>query len=410
MSRSRWLAALLSGALALTGSPAYADDVPDRTVGFDGLVYTSTHVGDTVYLGGSFTHAIVDGRRVVRKRLAAVDSRTGRLLPWAPVTDGTVMGLTSAGSSLYATGKFRTVGGRPRAGLAAIDLRTGAVGSMRHTVDGLGQTLTAANGRLYLGGDFRAVDGRPARNLAAFRLSDGSVDTGFAGAADGKVWALTAAGSRLYVGGGFQKINGVSGTARLAALGLTDGKVDRAFRPATPYPAFALTVAGDRVYAGLAGVGGRVQAYRPDGSLAWSSVTDGDVQAITYLNGTVYAGGHFTVACPKPSRTATSWCPAQLRPQPKIAAWDPRTGALRDWNPRSNGKWGVLTLKSNPTLGTLTVGGDFTAFGNADRPRFAQFRPCPKGCARRSGVAPSSGSMESSRAWHSTDGARSLSS
>ncbi|SDT31217.1 delta-60 repeat domain-containing protein [Actinoplanes derwentensis] len=392
MSYSPWLATLLTGALALPGVPAHAGAVPptsvapDRTVGFDGLVYTSVHVGDTVYLGGSFTHAIVDGKSVTRKRLAAVDSRTGRLLPWAPVLDGTVMGLTGTGSSLYVTGKFTKAGGQPRVGLAAIDRKTAAVGALKHTVKGLGQTLAVADGRLYLGGDFSAVDGRTAENLAAFKLSDGSLDTGFAGGTDGKVWALATAGSRLYVGGAFKQINGAAGTARLGALKLADGRLDTGFKPVTPYAAFALTVSGDRVFAGLSGVGGRVQAYRPDGSLAWSSVTDGDVQAITFLNGTVYGGGHFTVACPKPSASATSWCPGKkLKPQPKIAAWDSATGALRDWNPRSNGKWGVLTLKSNPKLGTLTVGGDFTAFGSAERPRFAQFRPCGYGCKRRSG-------------------------
>lgn len=392
MSYSPWLATLLTGVLALSGTPAHAGTAPplsaapDRTVGFDGLVYTSVHVGDTVYLGGSFTHAIVDGKPVARKRLAAVDSRTGRLLPWAPVLDGTVMGLAGDGKSLYATGKFTKAGGQPRAGLAAIDLKSAAVGPLQHTVNGLGQALALAGGRLYLGGDFTGVDGRPARNLAAFKLSDGSLDAGFTGGTDGKVWALTTAGSRLYVGGAFKKTNGLAGTARLAALKLADGRLDTRFKPVTPFTAFALTVSGDRVFAGLAGVGGRVQAYRPDGSLAWSSVTDGDVQAITFLNGTVYGGGHFTVACTRPSATATSWCPGKkLRPQPKIAAWDPATGALRDWNPRSNGKWGVLTLKANPTLGTLTVGGDFTAFGEADRSRFAQFRACRYGCNRRSG-------------------------
>ena len=81
----------------------------------------------------------------------------------------------------------------------------------------------------------------------------------------------------------------------------------------------------------------------------------------------------------------------------------------------------ISILGATGSIGTSTVAvidehpQDFevdavTAFGNADRPRFAQFRPCPNGCARRSGVAPSSESMESSRAWHSTDGARSLSS
>ena len=390
------LAAALAAVLAVAGTPAAAvaatplvSAAPARAVGFDGLVYTSAYVGSTVYLGGSFRNAIVDGRLVPRKRLAALDARTGALLPWAPATNGTVLTLARAGSSLYVSGKFTTVGGQPRAGLASVGLTTGAVGPFRHTLQGTGYAFATDGGWLYLGGSFSAVDGRPARNLAAFRLADGTSDAGFRGDADGQVKTLAVAGNRLYVGGAFRRLTGADGTARLAALRLGDGLLDAGFRPVTPYPAFALTITADRVYAGLAGVGGRVAAYRADGGLAWSTVTDGDVQAITYLRGAVYAGGHFTVACPRPSRTATSWCPATLRSQPKLMALDASNGWLLDWNPRSNGKWGVLTMNANASLRTIAVGGEFTAFGGASRPHFAQFATtatCGYACGGRPGT------------------------
>jgi hypothetical protein len=380
LPRRRQLGIVLTGVLALTGTPSPAvaavppvSATPARSVGFDGLVYASAYVGSTVYLGGSFQNAIVDGRQVRRKWLAAIDARTGALLPWAPATDGTVWALAAAGSSLYISGKFTKVGGQPRAGLAGINRATGAVGPLRHTVQGAGYALAAGGGRLYLGGTISAVDGRAVRNLAAFRLADGAVDHGFRGEADAKVKALTMAGPRLYVGGEFRRLNGLAGTARLAALRPADGQVDAGFRPATPYGVIAITASPDRVYAGLAGPGGRVAAYRRDGGLTWSTVTDGDVQAISYLSGTVYAGGHFTVACPQPSRSATSWCPSTLRSQPRLAAWNAATGSLLNWNPHSNGKWGVLTMDANATLGTIAVGGEFTSFGGHNRPHFAQF-------------------------------------
>jgi hypothetical protein len=395
LPRWRHVGLLLAAVLAVAGTPAaagatvpLASAAPQPTVGFDGLVYASAYVGSTVYLGGSFRNAIVDGRLVPRKRLAALNARTGELLPWAPATNGTVFALKASGPSLYVSGKFTTVGREPRAGLAGINLTTGAVGSLRHTVKGAGYALATGGGRLYLGGTFSAVDNRPVRNLAAFRLTDGAVDAGFNGDADGQVKALTVAGSRLYVGGAFRHVNGADGTARLAALRLLDGQVDSGFHPITPYSVGALTVTPDRVYAGLAGPGGRVAAYRPDGLLEWSTVTDGDVQAIAYLGGAVYAGGHFTVACPRPSSTATSWCPATLRSQPKLAALDAATGWLLDWNPRSNGTWGVLTMNANAALGTIAVGGEFTAFGGLSRPHFAQFHTasCGYGCGGRPGV------------------------
>jgi hypothetical protein len=382
------LGVLLAAVFAVTGVPSAAvaavplvSAAPAPTVGFDGLVYASTHVGSTVYVGGSFRNAIVNGRSVPRKRLAAVDARTGKLLPWAPETNGTVLALAASGTSLYASGKFTTVGGQPRTGLAGIHLTTGAVGPLRHTVKGEGTALAAGGGRLYLGGTVTAVNGRAVRNLAAFRLSDGALDTTFGGNADGQVRALSVAGSRLYVGGGFKRLNGANGTARLAALRLADGQLDTGFRPVTPYTTFALAITGGRVYAGLAGPGGRVAAYGSAGELVWSTVTDGDVQALTALRGTIYAGGHFTVACDRPSRTATSWCPTPLRTQPKLAALNPDTGRLLDWNPRSNGRWGVLTLTA--AANAIAVGGEFTAFGSVKRPHFAQFQACFYGCGGR---------------------------
>jgi hypothetical protein len=389
-ARPRWrhVGLLLAAALTVMGTPTPAvaavplpPTTPQRTVGFDGLVYASAYVGTTVYLGGSFQNAIVDGRLVKRKRLAAVDSRTGELLPWAPAINGTVFAMKASGTSLYVSGKFTTVGGKPRGGLAGISLTTGAVGPLQHTIKGLGYAMATGGGRLFLGGTFTAVDGRPARNLAAFKLSDGTQDTGVKLDADGQVRSLTTAGGRLYVGGGFKRING-AGTARLAALSLADGQVDPSFRPVTPYLVFGVTVSPDRIFAALGGPGGRVAAYRHDGSLIWSTVTDGDIQAITYMGGAVYAGGHFTVACPKPSTSATAWCPATLRSQPKLLALDGADGMLLPWNPRSNGKWGVLTMNANVRLGTVAVGGEFTAFGGTSRPHFAQFHTdaCVYGC------------------------------
>ncbi|GAA0446731.1 hypothetical protein Aca07nite_57230 [Actinoplanes capillaceus] len=373
----------LPAAPASAGGTPPLSTTPEQTVGFDGLVYASVHVGDTVYLGGNFTHAYAGGQTVKRKRLAAVDARTGKLLPWSPVLDGTVLALTAHGKNLYVTGEFTKVNEQPRARLAAVDLSTGAVGSLRPALNGFGHAVEVSGGRLFVGGRFTAVNGRAARSLAAIRLADGTVDTGFTAGTDGKVLALAAAGNRLYVGGAFKKLAGAAGTARLGALKLADGKVDTTFKPGTPYPTFGLTVTKDRVFAALAGAGGRVAAYRPDGGLVWTSVTDGDVQAITHLNGTIYAGGHFTTVCSQPSQIANSWCKrAMQRKQSKMAAWDSATGKVLDWDPRSNGKWGVLTMKADMRQG-LTVGGDFTAFGTRDQKRFARFLICRYGCPTR---------------------------
>jgi hypothetical protein len=65
----------------------------------------------------------VDGVR--RLGLAALDRRTGRLLPWHAGL--TWRGRPGAGRSLLVNGEFHTAAGQPRAGVAAVDARTGAL-------------------------------------------------------------------------------------------------------------------------------------------------------------------------------------------------------------------------------------------------------------------------------------------
>ncbi len=370
-------AALVATLLLAGATPAYAatpPSTPNHTVGFDGNVWATVYVGSTVYVGGEFRNAVVAGKLVPRMRLAAIDARTGALLPWAPGANNIVRAMTAAGSSLYIAGAFTTVGGQPRAGLAGVDLRTGAVGTFRHSLTGAGYALAATATGLYLGGQFNRVDGRTAVNLAAFRLPTGALDTGFGGSADDRVYALAIAGSRLYVGGRFRKLSGAS-ALRIGAVGLTDGRLDTGFHGYAPYWTLGLAAGPGGVFAGLAGVGGRVIRYRSDGVALWTTVTDGDIQALAYLGGTVYAGGHFTMACPKPSRTPISWCPATLQHRSKLEALDAATGALTSWNPNANSLHGVTTISAGPAVDRVAIGGIFTRVGGVNQPHFAQFGP-----------------------------------
>ena len=379
----RQLGVLLTAALAVTAAPEAAvaavqpvSPTPAPSVAFDGWVYSSTYVGDTAYLGGSFQNAIVNGKKISRKRLAAVNLRTGALLPWAPTANGVVTAMAASGSSLYIGGKFTQVGGSPRGGLASVDQRTGAAGAFNHTVTGgtaAAHAMVVAGGRLYLGGQFSYIDGRKASHLAAFKLATGARDTAFPGDADAPVKALAVRGSRLYVGGAFKRLNNVN-IVRFGALRLSDGRVDPAFRPAPAYPVWGISLAAGRVFAGQAGPGGRVAGYDTRGKLLWSIVTDGDVQAMGYLNGVVYVGGHYNAACPVPSRTANSWCPTTLIDHKKMTAYNPANGKLLSWDPKTNGVLGVLTISSSTTRSLVTFGGEFTKFNKVSQPYFVVFR------------------------------------
>ena len=80
-----------------------------------------------LYLGGGFT--TVGG--LPRTNVAAVNAVTGATLPWSPVLDDLVLGLTASGSTVFAAGGFSSAGGAPHRGVAAINGATGAVAAWR---------------------------------------------------------------------------------------------------------------------------------------------------------------------------------------------------------------------------------------------------------------------------------------
>jgi hypothetical protein len=87
--------------------------------------------------------------------------------------------------------------------------------------------------------------------------------------------------------------------------------------------------------------------------------TNGRVNAVAYLGGTVYIGGSFTTVGGQPRN--------------RLAAFDAASGTLAAWNPNANGV--VRTLKVSPAGTRVYVGGDFSAVGGAARSRLAALSP-----------------------------------
>jgi hypothetical protein len=87
--------------------------------------------------------------------------------------------------------------------------------------------------------------------------------------------------------------------------------------------------------------------------------TNGRVNAVAYLGGTLYLGGSFTQV----NGTARN----------RLAACDAASGNLLSWNPNANNT--VRALKVSPAGTRVYVGGDFTAVGGAARTRVAALSP-----------------------------------
>jgi hypothetical protein len=73
--------------------------------------------GNTIYVGGHFTHATgLDGRTVTRNRVAPVDAGSGALLPWNPNANRPVYALAVAAAPSTSAATSAASAGRRAAG------------------------------------------------------------------------------------------------------------------------------------------------------------------------------------------------------------------------------------------------------------------------------------------------------
>jgi hypothetical protein len=376
--RSLTVAVAAVAAVALTPLPAQAivNDSPVPSASFNGPVRAVVTYGTTTFVAGDFTRASDSRGTFVRRHLAAVDTRTGRVLRWHPRTNGAVYAIAAYRGRVYIGGAFTRVNGVRRARVAKLAVSNGARDrSFRAVTNAPVRALAVTSTRVYLGGDFTRSAGARRVRLAAYSRTTNRL-TSWRPRANGRVTALQATRRLVYVGGSFSTVNGDAGAFHVAAVRAGSGRVSGSFRVAGARPVTALKVTRGRVYIGSAGIGGHLYVVKRTGAPLWHKTFDGDVDAIGVLDGVVYVGGHFAYLCGTDRVAPVSGdCFVDRARVPRLAAFD-TAGGPRTWAPWADSELGVLAMSTSAATGRVSVGGGFATFkrGSIRQPAFAIFR------------------------------------
>lgn len=352
---SRLAATFVAIASILVGAPAPASadviypEVPLDGWDTDGIVRVVKIVGDTVYVGGTFTEVRPPGggQSLPRSNLAAFDLDTGDVLPFAADTNNTVRAIESDGTTVWVGGSFNNIAGEHRSNLAALDAATGALlPGLDVSTNGAVHGLALSGGRLYAGGYFTNVDGVVQQRLASLDPVTGAPDPGFQANGDGGVRDLAVSDTgRLFAGGFFTTI----GNQPWSFLAEIDPATGNGVGPGyqemiAPMLDVDVSPDGTFVFAAVAGFQNRAAAWNTfDGERRWYHRAMGDTQAVSYYGGTLYFGFHEGFEGDETVR---------------MLAADVITGELHDFRPSINSFFGVWAIDA--TADGLAVGGEFT--------------------------------------------------
>lgn len=296
--------------------PATVSSDPLPTTQIDGVAWTQVVVGDTVYVGGSFSSARPAGAapgtdEVPRGNLLAYDLATGELdTSWSPMVNGEVKGLAVSPdeSVLYVVGSFTSVDGVTRYRSAAFDTSTGALTSFRPAVNGPVYAVATSGDDVFLGGSFSSVNNTARSRVAAVDAATGATTRAFEAAVGNRsVQAMTAApdGGSVVISGNFTAVDGSSdpgyGLARLdAATGdLLPLPVNDEVRNAGDKAAILALSSDENYFYGTGyhyGGGGNVEgsfaASWETGELVWIEDCHGDTYSIVPFRGAAYQASH----------------------------------------------------------------------------------------------------------------------
>lgn len=363
-----------------------ADQTPNAR---NGEARAFAEIGDTVYVGGTFTEARNASATTWGSRpyLFAYHRDTGALsTTFLPVLDGAVNTLAVSPTGLLIVGGvFKNVNGVARRNLVALNPTTGATdaGWAGRSDGGTVRDMVVHGNWLYVSGAFNWINGVAHSGLARLNATTGAVDAAFqidttVGRHDTSFYAWTVDvspdGATLAVGGNFTLVNGASRN-QIALVDLTgtpsliDWSTEKYVAPcvSSTFTSYVQDISfsadGDYFVVGSNGGKGWPAAYC-DALVRFETDARGANQVGTWVNftgndtitsveidgGVIYLGGHFRwLNNPNASDAAGAGAIDRLG----VGAVSPATGMPVNWNPRRSP--GSATLPSGAVAWGSTV-------------------------------------------------------
>ncbi|MFI5927922.1 hypothetical protein ACIA3K_18275 [Micromonospora sp. NPDC051543] len=340
----------------------------------DGETRAFAQVGNTVFVGGSFTQLrqTATSAWVTQRYLFAYDRTTGAMsTSFLPVLDGAVNTLLAGpGGTLIVGGAFKNVNGVSRKNLVALNPSTGAIidSWVGRSDGGTVRDVALSGNWLYVAGAFNWLNGTAHAGLGRLNATTGAIDPTFSiDATVGRhgttsyVWTIDVApdGNTLAVGGNFTLLNDlprnqialvdVSGTP--AVLDWSSEKYVAPCAAPTTFVHYVQDIKfgedGTWFVVGSNGGAGWPSAYcdalvrfetaaRGTGQLGtWVDFTGNDtITSVEVADNVIYLGGHFRwLNNPNASDNAGPGAIDRLG----IGAVTPATGLPVNWNPRRSG-------------------------------------------------------------------------
>jgi hypothetical protein len=400
------LVAALAAVLGSSASAAGGSFPPDPSCQTNGVVRSILYLNQVAYLAGDFTQVAPAGvamggpGTVTRNSLAACSETTGAILAWNPGANGRAYSLTHIGSTIYVGGSFTALAGKPRKDIGAVTT-SGVATAFNPGADSTVYVVRAApNGDIFAGGTFGMLGGKKHARIGAVTRAGAPVNwnvtvgqvTGFAcpPRCHPVVFSIAFSGSTVYFGGHFGLVDGQSRNSA-AAVGLTSASL-LGWNPNVYAPSncpTCTTVETERVYTiipdatthqvyvcgGFWKVNGTKRAFN---LAAFDPITgnldpnftiqdDGDTPGCALHAGILYFGGHFNYAGAGCQHTTAPPCLLYHH----VAAADVATNTLLSWNPGANSNHGIYTVRQDATH--VGFGGYQTHFGGILQAGYATY-------------------------------------